>query len=161
MNKLLAYLIAIAACTASSAFAMTPEDQQEALATHNALRKLHHAPAMQWDDNLAQYAAQHASRCRFKHSHGKYGENLAAGYPTPATAIQAWYEEHNDYSYQHPGFSSATGHFTQIVWKSSTKLGCAIAACDGKNGTPGDFLVCEYSPAGNILNAGYFKKNVQ
>lgn len=142
-----------------AAFALT-QQQQEALATHNKLRKLHDAPTMQWDNELALYAEKYASKCEFKHSHGEYGENLAAGYPSAAAAINGWYTEKKDYSYQQAKFSSRTGHFTQLVWKSSTKLGCAIVKCDGKNGTPGDYLVCEYNPPGNITNDGYFQNNV-
>lgn len=146
--------------TSCTSIAMPTEHQPSALSTHNQMRKLHGAPALQWDPALARYAAQHASHCEFRHSHGRYGENIAAGFPSTTTAIQAWYGEHKQYSYQHPGFAMATGHFTQIVWKSSTKLGCASAVCNGANGTPGTFLVCEYSPAGNIINKGYFQRNV-
>jgi hypothetical protein len=64
------------------------------------------------------------------------------------------------YSYPHPGYSTASGHFTQLVWAGTQKLGCGYAICKGKNGTPGNYLVCEYSPAGNITNPGYFEKNV-
>lgn len=152
MKKFLLFFIFFS----SAVLAMTPE-QQEALVTHNKFRSKHAAPALKWDDALARYAARYAARCHFKHSHGGYGENLAAGFPSAATAIQAWYGEHKFYR---GGYSSATGHFTQMVWKSSRKLGCAIAACDGKNGTPGKFLVCEYSPAGNVLSRKYFAENI-
>jgi hypothetical protein len=33
------------------------------------------------------------------------------------------------YDFTKPGYSSATGHFTQIVWKGTTKIGCAAASC--------------------------------
>jgi hypothetical protein len=38
------------------------------------------------------------------------------------------------------------GHFTQIVWRASTTLGCGKAT--GKDGN--DYVVCNYDPAGNI-----------
>uniref|UniRef100_A0A3B4F9C8 SCP domain-containing protein n=1 Tax=Pundamilia nyererei TaxID=303518 RepID=A0A3B4F9C8_9CICH len=47
------------------------------------------------------------------------------------------------------------GHFTQVVWKSSTELGVGIAT-DGNT----VFVVGQYRPAGNITNAGYYQKNV-
>ena len=115
---------------------------------------------MFWDHTLASYAANHAARCEFKHSRGRFGENLAAGFPTPTAAIQAWYGEKQAYSFQFPRYSSGTGHFTQMIWKASNKLGCATARCNGKNGTPGEYLVCEYSPAGNVLSVEYFQQNV-
>lgn len=147
----------VSACAAMT----TPSSpQRDTLALHNQLRSKHGAPAMQWDDKLASFAAKHAARCQFKHSSGSYGENIAAGFPTSRAAIQAWYDEVTDYSFTSPGYSSSTGHFTQLVWKSSTRLGCAVASCNGTNGTPGKFLVCEYSPAGNILGRKYFAANV-
>jgi uncharacterized protein YkwD len=141
----------------TSAFASI---KQEALESHNTLRAKHYAPPLVWDAKLASYAQNYASKCRFQHSRGSFGENLAAGYPSVSAAIHAWYDERKGYSYANPGFSYQTGHFTQLVWKSSHKLGCGYVACNGKNGTPGNYLVCEYSPAGNIINSVYFKKNV-
>jgi len=140
-----------------TAFAST---KQETLELHNTLRAEHHAPPLIWDDQLANYALNYASKCHFQHSHGSFGENLAAGYPSVSAAIHAWYDEHKKYSYAYPAFSFQTGHFTQIIWKSTTKLGCGYVFCNGKNGTPGHYLVCEYSPAGNIMNSHYFKRNV-
>lgn len=136
--------------------------QNEALSTHNHFRAQHRAPALTWDSTLAKYAAQYASHCEFKHSHGPYGENIAAGYPSVTTAITAWYNEQQNYDYQQPGFSMQTGHFTQVVWKGSTRLGCASVPCDGKNGTPGNYVVCEYNPPGNNIadNNIYFNENV-
>jgi uncharacterized protein YkwD len=136
------------------------QDQIEALAAHNKVRAQHHAPKLVWDETLARYAARHASKCQFKHSSSPYGENLAAGYATISAAVNAWNAEQTQYRYNKPGFSSSTGHFTQMVWKSSKELGCGSAVCDGKNGTPGIYWVCEYNPAGNVTNSGYFKANV-
>lgn len=140
--------------------ALWADQAQEALNAHNKFRKLHHAPDLIWDSTLAEYAKNYASLCEFKHSRTPYGENLAAGYPSIEAAIQAWYDENEDYSYRWPGFSHQTGHFTQMVWKSTTKLGCAYVACNGKHGTPGHYLVCEYSPRGNIITGRRFRENV-
>jgi hypothetical protein len=62
------------------------------------------------------------------------------------------------YNYARPGFSSATGHFTALVWKSTTKLGCGSARCSRLSNRV--ILVCNYQPAGNIVNAGFFAANV-
>lgn len=142
------------------ASAATEACQQEILETHNELRALHDAPELQWDNTLAEYAQRHASQCEFKHTHGPYGENLAAGYPTAEAAITAWYDEQRYYSYTNPQFSMSTGHFTQLVWKSTVKVGCALVPCNGQHGTPGNYLVCEYSPPGNRIAPGYFAENV-
>ena len=46
-----------------------------------------------------------------------------------AVATDNWYEEVNDpgYDFETGGYQSGTGHFTQVVWKSSTKLGMGHA----------------------------------
>ena len=67
------------------------------------------------------------------------------------------YDEHRDYNYNNGGFSMETGHFTQMVWKSSTKFG--IAKATGiSNGMKCTYVVARYLPAGNV--SGQFKKNV-
>lgn len=152
------FLLAFLGSCAS--FAMPTSNDKSALTIHNALRQKHNAPPLEWDDELAKYAANYAAQCQFKHSKGGYGENLAAGFPSTKDAIETWYAEKKYYSYRFPGYSAKTGHFTQIVWKSTAKLGCAVAVCDGKHGTPGNYLVCEYSPPGNVTNPGYFRRNV-
>lgn len=37
------------------------------------------------------------------------------------------------------------GHATQILWKSTTELGCAVSTCDG-GGFTNNVLVCNYNP---------------
>jgi hypothetical protein len=76
-------------------------------------------------------------------------------------AVKSWYDEVSKYDYNNPGFSSATGHFTQVVWKSSTQLGCGAArGVKTLNGTNYNafYVVCHYSPAGNVQ--GQFPANV-
>lgn len=135
--------------------------QAAALAIHNQLRSDHHAPKLVWDDGLQAFAERHANACVFQHSSPHpYGENLAAGFLSVTDAIRGWYSEEAQYSYWWPGFSMKTGHFTQLVWVATKKVGCAAVACNGRNGTPGTYLVCEYSPAGNINSRSYFRENV-
>ena len=65
-----------------------------------------------------------------------------------------WYDEVKNYNYNNPVFSGSTGHFTQVVWKSSTKLGCGIGVASNNN----IYGVCNYSPPGNVQ--GQFALNV-
>ncbi|MBE9128630.1 MULTISPECIES: CAP family protein [unclassified Coleofasciculus] len=146
-----------------------------ALSKHNTYRAMHHNDSdMSISDSLnssAQgWAEKLAATGAFEHSGGPYGENIYVSYstgmaPSAATlannAVQSWYDEVKDYNYTNPGFSSDTGHFTQVVWKSSTQVGCGAAqgteTIDG-NQYNAFYVVCQYTPAGNMQ--GQFPDNV-
>jgi len=75
-----------------------------------------------------------------------------------AAAINSWAVEVSQYDPSNPQPS----HFTQMVWKSTTQVGCAVALCNGifpASYGEAQFYVCEYSPAGNVI--GEFPENVQ
>lgn len=136
----------------------------------NLFRYQHNATFLAWNDSLASYAADYAARCIWAHSYGPPGENLARGYPNVTSAVDAWGNERELYTFspedQVTGFSEPTGHFTQLVWKSTQTVGCAAYACNGDNGLAGYLLVCEYWPPGNIEGTGaqrnvFFEENVQ
>ncbi|VVT46968.1 uncharacterized protein SAPINGB_P001477 [Magnusiomyces paraingens] len=147
-----------AAAVASDTGSSTNLDSfaSECLSTHNKYRALHSAPDLTWNSTLSDYAQNYLNgqNCVFAHSGGPYGENIAMGYSSASDAIAAWYNEEDLYDYSSGQYSSSTGHFTQIVWTSTTALGCATYDC----GSSGSFLVCEYYPAGNVI--GYFTENV-
>jgi len=136
---------------------------QAVLDKTNKYRAEHDAPALTWDASLANQGQSWADSCDFKHSTMGNGENLFAGTGSfsGSSAVASWYNEIKDYSFSNPGFSGSTGHFTQLVWKSTTKVGCGLKLCSylqdaGFNNAY--FLVCEYSPPGNLL--GSFAANV-
>jgi hypothetical protein len=66
-----------------------------------------------------------------------------------------WYDEVTKYDFNNPGFSSSTGHFTQVVWFKTTSVGCGIAISKASGKI---YSVCNYSPPGNMI--GDFKANV-
>ena len=66
-----------------------------------------------------------------------------------------WYEESDKYRFNSPGFSTSTGHFTQIVWVDSTEMGAGIA----ESSSGAQFVVARYTPPGNVLNK--FGENVR
>lgn len=131
------------------------------LDAHNQARAQHCAPALEWSAELATTAAAWAERlasrgCRLEHSQGGLGENLyaaTAGSRTPRDAVQVWVDERQSYDFDRGGFSMQTGHFTQVVWKGTERVGCATRECDGL-----DLWVCNYDPAGNVR--GGYQANV-
>jgi hypothetical protein len=64
---------------------------------------------------------------------GATGENLAAGYANASASVDAWGLEREEYNWNKPGFSEATGHFTQLVWSNTTTVGCGRTSCAGEN----------------------------
>ena len=142
--------------------------QNRAMAEHNTYRAIHKTPGVTLSDSLnstAQTWAEHMFSTGV-FIHGSYdqrngaGENLYYTYSEkpldPATlaqkAVEAWYEEVADYDYGKPGFSVDTGHFTQVVWKETTQIGCGVAQgprmLAGRNATI-NYVVCHYAPDGN------------
>lgn len=138
---------------------------QDMLNAHNQYRAKHGAPALMLDPAMsasAQKWADHlAGAEKFEHSKGSGdGENLAAmwgGRHTGFSATKAWYDEVENYNFDRPDFSMTTGHFTQVVWKASTKLGVAVACNTGGKG--GQLVVARYDPPGNMQ--GQFPANVR
>jgi len=127
-------------------------EAQQLLDSHNRYRAQHCAAPLTWSPKLAKAAQQWANTlkakdCAFEHSGGPTGENLAAGTTGALDAkatVAMWYDEIKGYSFKQPGFSMQTGHFTQVVWRSTTALGCGKSQCKGL-----DIWVCEYDPPGN------------
>ena len=125
--------------------------QTQVLSKHNELRAKHCAPAMTWDEEVAKTAQAWSDTCVFEHdTNNPNGENMARGSEQPA---DMWYSEVADYNFAAPGFSSKTGHFTQLVWRASTKLGCGRTMCP-----QGVTYVCRYAPGGNVT--GQYEQNV-
>ncbi|WRT69565.1 uncharacterized protein IL334_006553 [Kwoniella shivajii] len=147
-----------------SASSSTPSDPnaQKLLQLHNAFRAQYGANPVTWNQTLADYATSHATACKFEHTHGPYGENLAAGagggYDV-TSAFNAWANEASEYNPSNPQYS----HFTQVVWKGTTQIGCAMVQCaDGTIfsgiGQNSLYVMCEYNPPGNVI--GQFAQNV-
>ncbi|KAK6431696.1 hypothetical protein LTR95_012143 [Oleoguttula sp. CCFEE 5521] len=134
--------------------------QDAVLNSTNYFRAQHLANPVTWSDKLAEYAGTHAEKCVFEHSGGSSGENLAVGYNSPTISIDAWANEESSYNYQARKFSEKSGHYTQLVWKNTTAVGCGAIKCSNSasNGANGWYLVCEYDPPGNV--AGQFGGNV-
>ena len=97
--------------------------------------------------------------------HGSTGENLYVRWVigtntityTPGAASTSWYNEIADYDFSpsfiggdgFPDTNAMIGHFTQLVWKSSTHL-CTACAKGFYNGNLATFVVSRYLPPGNV-----------
>lgn len=164
-NPEIVTIYATAAASAPSASYTTQSSLIDStLNSTNYFRSQHNATALTWNTSLADAASSWASTCQWRHSGGATGENLALGYPNMPSAIDAWGNERTLYDFSAPtGFGHETGHFTQLVWKDTTFLGCAAVDCSGKNSLKGYVVVCEYWPPGNVVGQGnaYFRANVQ
>ncbi|XP_069465934.1 uncharacterized protein [Ambystoma mexicanum] len=140
--------------------------EREFVEAHNNYRKQHGAPPLQLSRKLCRSAQEWAENLKsiraLQHSGTEDGENLFYKYSSSSRdmpgkePVDSWYSEIKNYDFGRPGFRSNTGHFTQVVWKDSREVGVGIAT-DGRGLY---FVVGQYSPAGNITNAGYFEKNV-
>ncbi|KAM9497006.1 uncharacterized protein Hap1MRO34_003216 [Clarias gariepinus] len=135
------------------------------LAKHNEYRKKHGVPALTISQDLcsmSQTWAEHLlAKKTLQHSNTDDGENVYYFQSSAPKTIEGdepvdkWYSEIKDYDFSKPGHQPNTGHFTQVVWKSTTEVGVGLAT-DGKI----TFVVGQYKPAGNITNEGYYKDNV-
>jgi hypothetical protein len=121
-----------------------------------------------WSGGAATVARNWAAVCNFAHNanRGPFGENIyaAGGQTTPVTltgadVVSDWANEAQDYSYA--GNSCAAGdtcgHYTQLVWRDTTAVGCAVQQCTTNSPFGADFpdwafAVCDYSPPGNFTN---------
>ncbi|KAF5843199.1 CAP domain-containing protein [Dunaliella salina] len=82
---------------------------------------------------------------------------MASGFQLWSEVMWSFYEEYKSYSYSNPAYSAATGHFTQMIWRETQSVGCAVAA---SSCWMGNVHVCHYSPVGNVNAAQYFQQNV-
>jgi hypothetical protein len=87
--------------------------------------------------------------------HSGIGENLYASTApqAPSCVVESWASEAEFYDYGSNSCSGVCGHYTQIVWRDTERLGCAFTNCphldifDG----PGQFWVCHYAYPGNYI----------
>jgi hypothetical protein len=140
---------------------------REALQSHNELRRLHYTDPLEYDSELSKNAQKYAeflvsigslqsSDCLIN---GKeVGESLAytGGHALTGTDMtNMWYEENRDYDFKtsttKPG--KVAGHFTQLVWKDTKRVGFGLAQ---KNNAY--YAVAYYHPPGNV--EGKYKQNV-
>jgi hypothetical protein len=140
---------------------------QEILDAHNSYRAQVGVPPLTWSDTLASQAlewAQYLSdNLKFEHSQDRQGvgENLwigSSGHFSFTQMIQSFGNEQQHFvggtfpNVSNTGNWGDVGHYTQMVWKNTTEVGCA-----GIDGSDGMYrLVCRYSPSGNVIGQSVY-----
>ena len=149
----------------STPVSVSPSDY---LAAHNAVRANVSPPAtppltpFTWNQEMANVAQNWANQCILGHNaeRGPVGENLYVTSASPTAlaeqAVQAWASEAPNYDLATNTCTNGTcGHYTQLVWNSTTQLGCGAASCPGIenfSGQTGTITVCNYHQRGNFNN---------
>ncbi len=134
--------------------------QTEILNAHNAERRAVGSPDLKWDADLAEDAQDWANNLArsgtMTHASQRgQGENLymsGIGRMSITQMVGGWIAERANYipGGAHPNVSKTgnwadVGHYTAVVWSGTTSVGCAVG-----RGAKYDFLVCRYSPPGNM-----------
>ena len=172
MKRLFALAILIAAPAAGAAMPSpnwpAPADRGDqllrdaALRLHNQARNQFGVAPLAWSDELAAGALAHAQYMAATGIYGhdqtpgrrkKSGENLWRGQRglfAYDVMVQVMVDEAR---YFRPGAFpdnsingdwQAVAHYTQIVWPTTTQVGCALASS-----ATTDYFVCRYAPTGN------------
>lgn len=136
--------------------------ERDLLAAQNTYRQAAGVDPLKWSESLAAGAAEWARHLAETHQlqHSKdpdFGENLwmgSAGRYTLAQMVKSWGDEKRYFvaGKPFPDVSSSgnwrdVGHYTQMIWRNTTAVGCGVGR-DSKY----DYLVCRYSPPGNIIS---------
>jgi pathogenesis-related protein 1 len=136
---------------------MPAGDIRAITAYHNKVRADVGVGPLQWSEDLARYAQQWADHlaatgCNMAHrTQHRYGENLfqgTAGHYTAVDAAKAWETEKKDYAggvLTEANWQPA-GHYTQMVWRDTTTLGCGQSTCNQTL-----IVACNYAPPGNYI----------
>ncbi|XP_057366182.1 peptidase inhibitor 16-like [Daphnia carinata] len=130
---------------------------------------------MMWDEELAAVAQRHAEQCLFEHDCNEcrkvarfpVGQNLAVEWTNgPRLPINwkkqvtRWYEEVAEFpntSARKFEFSVVTGHYSQIIWADTNRVGCGFTSFRDNGTFETNLYVCNYGPAGNFVGLPSYK----
>lgn len=150
-------------------YALSGYEKNKILLAHNEVRYQHGLPNLKWSDDLSQNASQWVGKlasergCKMVHSGmSGLGENLFWSSPlvyttsrkevanvSPTDVVNAWATEEKYYNIasNRCSFGKVCGHYTQLVWRDTVRVGCAKVICDDKS----QVWSCNYSPPGNYV----------
>jgi hypothetical protein len=154
------------------------EYQAAVLYHHNAARANHNAAPLTWNADCEANALIAAQRCTFEHyipDGANQGQNLftvsGSAFNVTAGITESWYK--SEFPPMVPYFGASdipddvfhsVGHLTQMLWKSTTGVGCVSIDCgnkmivNGQTSTLNKYTVCNYAPPGNV--GGRYAQNV-
>jgi pathogenesis-related protein 1 len=146
----------LATCAAVPGTAADPALRREMLEAHNAARKRVSVDPLAWSDKLAELAQNWASALLMQGAplihrpQNPKGENLfeiRGAVADPAYVVNAWVSEAFDYDYRLNACrrGGMCGHYTQVVWRETRRVGCAVARSSTR-----EVWVCNYEPPGNV-----------
>jgi pathogenesis-related protein 1 len=145
-----------------------PAELTGTLIAHNQVRSQVGLPALTWDPALAAIAKAWVLKCvdldavpglvdhnPDRSAGGAYiGENIygASGAAGGPAAVTAWASESASYNYasNQCAVGKECGHYTQLVWRETMRVGCALYNCGALRF--GNTVVCDYAPGGNVNN---------
>ncbi|XP_071403652.1 peptidase inhibitor R3HDML [Centroberyx affinis] len=154
--------------------AISSRDVNALLDYHNRVRSQVFPPAanmeyMVWDEGLAKSADSWASRCIWDHGPTQtmryLGQNLSVNsgrYRSITDMVRSWHDERHQFSYPNRCSGPVCSHYTQMVWASTNRVGCAIKKCSnmyvfGSTWREATLLVCNYSIKGNWVGEAPYK----
>lgn len=149
-------------------YAVEPAGLASIVAAHDQVRADVGVGPLAWDAALARTAATWAAKCRdngsgfIPHNPDRsagspvyVGENIYASTAPPGAVtgpqvVAAWASEKADYDHASNTCAAGQvcGHYTQVVWRSTTRVGCAKQDCPAL--TYRTNVVCNYAPGGNV-----------
>merc|ERR1711860_24734 len=158
---------------------LTNTQRQDLLDAHNDARRQVSPTAsnmekMEWDSSLETIAQSYADTCVWQHNSQRstgmsyyVGENLylTTGGFSASGVVNSWNSEKSYYDYSTQGCSKVCGHYTQVVWSNSNKLGCGIKRCSQVTGLSGWsnvlLAVCNYGKGGNYRGVSPYLSGTQ
>lgn len=158
-------MLILFSCT--NVYAVSQSQRNAILDTHNMIRTEHNLPKLVWDTKIEKQAQAWAN-AMMKHntvahspvsSRKWMGENIYTIITTDSRlasdgsdAVMLWYAESSRYDYERNTCASGSvcGHFTQLIWKTTKRIGCG-QSIRKKWDTTTIYWVCQYDPAGNVV----------
>ena len=127
-------------------------------AAHNRVRARLDIAPLAWSPELARFAQAWADKlarkgCRLQHrppsgaDKQRHGENIfsmSGDSPSADAVVDEWAAEVKNYDPKTHRCKGVCGHYTQVVWRKSLRVGCGMATCGDT-----EVWVCNYDPAGN------------